>query len=164
MTFICEYCGTNFSEKRNLKRHIKSKIELTNFRCESCEFTTSRKDKLKAHIDSKHYQKKIKCLECSIEFNRNDNLERHMKKHVDISIRVPELLCKDIKSSKDETSMDKRKDTHSDGLDESPGDEIDVKELKKRLLYHQLKQKLELRKRIYEIRRVLEQNIISLRG
>ena len=43
-----------------------------------------------------------------------------MKKHVDISIRVPELLCKDINSSKDETSMysEKRKDPHSDVLDE----------------------------------------------
>ena len=60
--------------------------------------------------------------------------------------------------------MDRCRDTHSDGLDESPGDEIDVKELKKRLLYHQHKQKLELRKRIYEIRRILDQNIISLSG
>ena len=43
-----------------------------------------------------------------------------MKKHVDISTRVPELLCKDIKSSKYETSVysEKPKDSHSDGLDE----------------------------------------------
>ena len=80
-----------------------------------------------------------------------------MKNHVDLSIRVPEQLCKDIQSSKDETSMymkkpkvndlhsdglnileddindipetsmNKRKDPHSDGLDETPGDENDDK-------------------------------------
>ena len=32
-------------------------------------------------------------------------------------MRVPEQLCKDIKSSKDETSIDKRNDTHTHGLD-----------------------------------------------
>ena len=134
---------------------------MTNFRCQKCEFTTTRKDKLREHTFSKHYQKKFKCPECSVEFNRNDNLARHMKNHVDISIRVPEQLCKDIKSSKDETSMYKRKDTHSDGLDESPGDEIDDKELKKRLA-HDNKLKRKLWKKIYEIRRVLDQNIKKL--
>ena len=116
MTFICKYCDTNFSQKGNLKRHIKSIHEVVNFSCESCEFTTTRKDKLREHINSKHYQKKFKCQ----EVNRNDNLARHMKNHVDISTRVTEQLCKDIKSSKDETSMDseKRKDTHLVGDDE----------------------------------------------
>ena len=69
---------------------------MINFKCERCECTTTRKDKLKDHTFSKHYQKKFKCPECSVEFNRNDNLARHMKNHVDISIRVPEQLCKDI--------------------------------------------------------------------
>ena len=62
-----------------------------------------------------------------------------MKNHVDLSIRVPEQLCKDNKSIKDETSMyrEKSKDPHSDGLDELPmsGNEIDDKELKKRLVH-----------------------------
>ena len=106
--------------------------------------------------------KKIKCLERSAEFSRNDNLARHMKNHVDLSSEDPKQLCKDIKPSKDETSMYKSEDTHSHGLDESPGDEIDDKELKKRLLYHEHKQKLELRKKIYEIRRVIDQNIKKL--
>ena len=28
MTFICEYCGTNFSQKKTLTRHIKSKHDV----------------------------------------------------------------------------------------------------------------------------------------
>ena len=49
---------------------------------------------------------------------RSDHLKRHMKIHVDLSSEDPKQLCKDIESSKDETSMHKPKDTHSDGLDE----------------------------------------------
>ena len=58
---------------------------------------------------------------------RNDHLKRHMKKHVDFSSEDPEQICKSILEdvindipNKDETSMYKRKDPHSDGLDESP--------------------------------------------
>ena len=100
MAFMCYDCNINFSEKRALRRHIKSKHEVinlgcekceyttdrldclkrhinskheaTNLRCEKCEFTTNRKDKLKTHIESKHYQNKIKCPECSVEFSRKD--------------------------------------------------------------------------------------------
>ena len=49
---------------------------------------------------------------------RSDHLKRHMKIHVDLSLKDPEEICKDIKSIKDETSMysEKPKDPHSDGL------------------------------------------------
>ena len=71
---------------------------------------------------------------------RSDHLKNHMKKHVNPSSDDSKQLWKDIKSSKDETSMyrEKPKYLHSDGLDELPlsGDEIDHKELKKRLVYH----------------------------
>ena len=54
-----------------------------------------------------------------------------MKYHVDLSSEDSKQLCKDIKSSKDETSMHKPKDLHSDGLNELPGDEIEEKKLEK---------------------------------
>ena len=57
---------------------------------------------------------------------RNDHLKRHMKIHVDFSLEDPEQICKSILEdvindipNKDETSMYKRKDPLSDGLDES---------------------------------------------
>ena len=77
MAITCNYCGVNFSEKRSLTRHIKSKHEVTNQKCDKCGFTTTRKDKLKTHIESKHYQNKVKCPECPAEFSRKDNMERH---------------------------------------------------------------------------------------
>ena len=81
MAFTCNYCNKNFSQKNNLKRHIKSKHEATNLRCEKCEFTSDRIDCLKRHIEMKHYQNKIKCPECSAEFSRKDNMERHKKEY-----------------------------------------------------------------------------------
>ena len=79
MAFTCNYCNKNFSEKRSLKRHIKSKHEMIKLRCEKCEFTTDRLDCLKRHIEMKHYQNRIKCPECSAEFSRKDSMERHKK-------------------------------------------------------------------------------------
>ena len=79
MAFTCNYCNKNFSEKRSLIRHIKSKHEVTNLRCKKCEFTSDRLDCLKRHIESKHYQNKIKCPECSVEFGRKDSMEKHRK-------------------------------------------------------------------------------------
>ena len=74
---MCYDCNINFSEKRALRRHIKSKHEVINLGCEKCEYTTDRLDCLKRHIESKHYQNKIKCPECSVQFSRKDNLVRH---------------------------------------------------------------------------------------
>ena len=58
-----------------------------------------------------------------------------MKKHAYLSSEDSKQLCKEIKSSKDETSMYSEKpiDPHWDGLDELPlsGDEIDDEELEK---------------------------------
>ena len=81
MAFTCNYCNKNFSQKNNLKRHIKSKHEATNLRCDKCEYTTDRLDCLKRHIESKHYQNKIKCPECSVEFGRKDSMEKHKKEY-----------------------------------------------------------------------------------
>ena len=81
MAITCNYCGVNFSEKRSLTRHIKSKHEVTNQKCDKCGFTTTRKDKLKTHIESKHYQNKVKCPECPAEFSRKDNMERHKQEY-----------------------------------------------------------------------------------
>ena len=73
---------------------------------------------------------------------RSDHLKRHMKKHIDLSSEDPEQICKSILEdvindipNKDETSMYKRKDPHSDGMDDSPGDEIEEKELDKILAH-----------------------------
>ena len=95
--------------------------------------------------------KKVSCKICSKVIG-SDNLSRNMKKHKNPSLKDPEQICKSIlediindipykKTSKDETSIysEKRKVNylHSDGLDESTlsGDEIDDKELRKRLAH-----------------------------
>ena len=49
-------------------------------------------------------------------------------------LNILEDVIDDI-PNKDETSMYKRKDPHSDGMDDSPGDEIEEKELDKMLAH-----------------------------
>ena len=53
---------------------------------------------------------------------RNDHLKRHMKIHADLSSEDPKQICKsileDVINDIPETSMYKRKDLHSDGMDE----------------------------------------------
>ena len=95
---------------------------------------------------------------------RSDHLKRHMKKHVDFSSEDPEQICKSILEdvindihNKDETSMYRKKprlnDMNSDGMDESPGDEIDEIELRNTVLYHnhEHKRKLKLGKALHKI-------------
>ena len=78
-----------------------------------------------------------------------------MKIHADLSSEDPKQLCKDNKSNKDETSMEKPKDPHSDKLDDPPlsGDEIDGKELEKRLVLDNYKytKKRKLGAKVYKI-------------
>ena len=95
--------------------------------------------------------KQISCKICS-KAMRSDHLKRHMKKHVDLSSEDPEQICKNILEdvindiqNKEETSMYKRKDPHSNGLDESPGDEIDEIELRNTVLYHNHEHKRKLK-------------------
>ena len=84
-----------------------------------------------------------------------------MKNHVDLSSEDPKQLCKDIKLNKDEPSMYKQKNLHSDRLDElhkplTVGD--DTMKLENTILNtnQEYEQKRELWKKIYEIIRVLD--------
>ena len=60
-----------------------------------------------------------------------------MKNHTDLSSHDPKQICKSILEDNDipETSMYKRKPPHSNGMDESPGDGIEEKELDKILAH-----------------------------
>ena len=107
--------------------------------------------------------KQMSCKICN-KLMRSDHLKSHMKKHVDLSSEDPEQICKSILEdvindihNKDETSMYRKKprlnDMNSDGMDESPSDEIDEIELRNTILYHkhEYKRKLELGKAVHKI-------------
>ena len=103
--------------------------------------------------------KQISCNICS-KAMRNDNLARHIKNHTDFSLEDPEQICKSILEdvindipNKDETSMYKRKDPHSNGLDESQGDEIDDEELDQMIVNddYEYTKKRKLGEKVYKI-------------
>ena len=89
MAFICEFCPTNFGERKTLNRHVRTKHSNASFECERCELTTNRKDKLKHHLESKHYGNKAKCTYCTFEYERKDSLDRHVKSYQEVNPLSP---------------------------------------------------------------------------
>ena len=53
-TFICDKCGYNFTQKRNLTRHKKVHLQTEVISCEYCHFTTKFEFNLKRHKDDHH--------------------------------------------------------------------------------------------------------------
>ena len=53
-TFICDKCGYNFTQKRNLTRHKKVHLQTEVISCEYCNFTTKFEFNLKRHKDDHH--------------------------------------------------------------------------------------------------------------
>ena len=52
--YVCESCGSRFSQKSNLNRHVSCKHAENYVRCQYCNRTWKRKDKLKKHIEISH--------------------------------------------------------------------------------------------------------------
>ena len=86
----CPQCGSTFTQKGNLLKHIKSVHEGQKFECPQCEYKVTRKYSLQMHIKSKHPVKE-EYLEDDIkqEFRvdkkevislKKDNLEEDMMK------------------------------------------------------------------------------------
>ena len=76
----CCICNKQFSNKSNLRKHVKNVHEKIIFKCEICAKELSRKDNLQSHKRDVHYRsRKFVCLECKIEFSRKGNLLAHKK-------------------------------------------------------------------------------------
>ena len=74
----CDICNKLFSNKSNLRKHIKSVHEKIKFKCEICDKELSRKDELQRHKLSVHSKNiEFKCIVCERKFSRKDNLLAH---------------------------------------------------------------------------------------
>ena len=74
----CDICNKLFSNKSNLRKHIKSVHEKMKFKCEICDKKLSRKDELQRHKLSVHSKNiEFKCIVCERKFSRKDNLLAH---------------------------------------------------------------------------------------
>ena len=109
-----------------LKRHMKQHSNKN-------EKSKINKEELRKHLIKvgNEYQKKLELGKEIYEmlnegvvsyqpltFDMKEAVDLYIENQADLSSEVPEQLCKDIESSKDEISMTKLKDPHSDGLAE----------------------------------------------
>ena len=52
--YECEVCSRKFTEKCNLKLHLRTVHGTESFQCGECSYVTKRKDSLKRHLSRVH--------------------------------------------------------------------------------------------------------------
>ena len=80
----CEICGRKFTEKWNLKLHLRTVHGVggaESFQCDVCSYVTKRKADLKRHLSSVHGfgdAMTFQCDVCSYATKRKDHLKSHL--------------------------------------------------------------------------------------
>ena len=77
---MCDKCGEQFTEKRNLTRHMKTHVDSSQtYPCNICGKEFKRADHRKRHEESHDYT--ITCPVCGQYFNRRESMLRHRALH-----------------------------------------------------------------------------------
>jgi hypothetical protein len=80
MMFSCEKCDEQYTEKRNMLRHMKTHVDSSQtYSCGVCGKEFSRADTRNRHEAAHSYS--LTCRVCGQYFNRLDNLARHRAQH-----------------------------------------------------------------------------------
>jgi len=100
--FQCHECEKNFSNKSNLKTHIKSIHEnIKNYVCEDCKKCFTNNTRLKSHIEKKHNEKKEskkKYVKSRKTFNKEKNYQSYEKNEKIKTNKICEYCNQEIKS------------------------------------------------------------------
>ena len=105
----CKQCGTIFTRKWLLDRHVATVHDKKKIKCDQCDQTFTQKHELKRHVSAVHERKQYECDECDFVTSWKDNLSRHKEgEHgVETKKRKPEpekekLNVKKVKIDADE--------------------------------------------------------------
>eukprot|EP00184_Porphyridium_aerugineum_P002232 CAMPEP_0184697352 /NCGR_PEP_ID=MMETSP0313-20130426/4338_1 /TAXON_ID=2792 /ORGANISM="Porphyridium aerugineum, Strain SAG 1380-2" /LENGTH=526 /DNA_ID=CAMNT_0027156131 /DNA_START=155 /DNA_END=1735 /DNA_ORIENTATION=- len=78
---LCKLCGSQFSRKHDLKRHVRTRhLHQFDFRCEICGSTFDRKQTLDLHYKQVHENSGLfQCPKCESTFTTNSSRRRHLR-------------------------------------------------------------------------------------
>ena len=83
--YCCMYsdCGSEYSTKFNLKRHVESvHMHLKKFQCSRCQSLFSSKQSLKEHLHIHSGAMPFKCSICEKNFRQASQLSLHKRVHM----------------------------------------------------------------------------------
>lgn len=98
--FVCEWvlnketgerCGKEFTNNRDLQRHIDSVHEGVKHKCPHCDYEATEKTKLVRHIKTVHLQvKAFKCNQCTAAYAQSTELKDHINwVHLGVKLKCP---------------------------------------------------------------------------
>ena len=76
---VCHLCGKGFFEKKDLKVHSLSHIEVRNHLCTKCGSGFKSSDKLKIHME-RHNMPNVPCPHCNLLFTCRINMQKHVRR------------------------------------------------------------------------------------
>jgi len=91
--FKCEYCDRKYSQKCDLKKHIRVHTGETHYKCEYCVKIFENSSNLKMHVRVHTNERPYKCEYCNKKFKTNGCLKDHIIIHTNERIEFKCGYC-----------------------------------------------------------------------
>ena len=87
----CPYCDKRFSQKANLRTHVKTLHEELRYPCYQCEYQAKRKAALQIHVESQHEGIQHACKLCNFQTKQKYYLKIHIHSQHSTDISAPSM-------------------------------------------------------------------------